>query len=188
MENIMIGQEETGNKFPSHFGELYDSMPEKFGKRNSKVKPLLCIAGAIVCVLLVIFPGVIPVNGWIVRVIAVIGAVWLGMKSLVAGFEVYSKTSGGVIKKLKTKKFLSDSTDLDEIIDAFRHHDFKALSEMPGGDDQPVQLHIEEDAKGKEFYCILTTYVSEYKIKGLAEPIILSGEEYENNECYIRQM
>lgn len=186
--NIMIDQEETENKFPSHFGELYDSMPEKFGKKQDRVKPLLCIAGALLCVGLVIFPGLIPINVWFVRIAAALCAVWLGLKSLVAGFEVYNKASGGVIRKLKTKKFISGATDLREIIDAFIHHDFKTLSEMPGGDDQPVQLHIEEDAKGKEFYCILTTYLPGYEIKGLAEPLILSGEEYERNESYIRQM
>ena len=29
--------------FPSHFGEVYDAMPEKFEKRTNKTKPLIFV-------------------------------------------------------------------------------------------------------------------------------------------------
>ena len=32
---------DEGKHFPSHFGEVYDAMPEKFEKRKDKVKPVI---------------------------------------------------------------------------------------------------------------------------------------------------
>ena len=32
---------DEGKHFPSHFGEVYDAMPEKFEKRKDKVKPMI---------------------------------------------------------------------------------------------------------------------------------------------------
>lgn len=43
--------------FPSHFGEVYDAMPEKFEKRENKFKPIIYWVLTAVCVLLVIFPN-----------------------------------------------------------------------------------------------------------------------------------
>ncbi len=47
---------------------------------------------------------------------------------------------------------------------------------------------VEKDEKGRELYCILVTYTKGYKIVGLADPVILTGVEYEKNEAFIRHM
>mgnify|MGYP001042206774 CR=1 FL=1 len=59
---------DEGKHFPSHFGEVYDAMPEKFEKRKDKVKPMIYWGLTAVCVLLVIFPGWLPfIPSWLVR-------------------------------------------------------------------------------------------------------------------------
>ncbi len=92
------------------------------------------------------------------------------------------------MKHYKTKKFISGMTDKEDIIAAFNRHDFEYLCGLPSGNDQPVQLQVEKDEKGRELYCILVTYTKGYKIVGLADPVILTGDEYEKNEAFIRHM
>lgn len=65
---------DEGKHFPSHFGEVYDAMPEKFEKRKDKVKPMIYWGLTAVCVLLVIFPGWLPfIPSWLVRIAGVTG-------------------------------------------------------------------------------------------------------------------
>ena len=163
---------DEGKHFPSHFGEVYDAMPEKFEKRKDKVKPMIYWGLTAVCVLLVIFPGWLPfIPSWLVRTAGVIGAVFCVLTALAAGLKIYNRTSGGEVKHYKTKKFISEY-----------------LCDLPSGNDQPVQLQVEKDEKGRELYCILVTYTKGYKIVGLADPVILTGDEYEKNEAFIRHM
>lgn len=180
---------DEGKHFPSHFGEVYDAMPEKFEKRKDKVKPMIYWGLTAVCVLLVIFPGWLPfIPSWLVRIAGVIGAVFCVLTALAAGLKIYNRTSGGEVKRYKTKKFISSMTDKDDIVAAFNRHDFEYLCDLPSGNDQPVQLQVEKDEKGRELYCILVTYTKGYKIVGLADPVILTGVEYEKNEAFIRHM
>lgn len=175
--------------FPSHFGEVYDAMPEKFEKRKNKFKPIIYWGLTTVCVLLVIFPGWLPfVTSWVVRVAGIAGAIYCGFTALVADLSIYNRESGGEVKRYKTKKFISSMTDKEDIIAAFNRHDFEYLCNLPSGNDQPVQLQVEKDETGHELYCILVTYTPGYKIVGLANSIILTGDEYKKNEMFIRHM
>ena len=180
---------DEGKHFPSHFGEVYDAMPEKFEKRKDKVKPMIYWGLTAVCVLLVIFPGWLSfIPSWLVRTAGIIGAIFCALTALAAGLKIYNRTSGGEVKRYKTKKFISSMTDKDDIVAAFNRHDFEYLCDLPSGNDQPVQLQVEKDEKGRELYCILVTYTKGYKIVGLADPVILTGVEYEKNEAFIRHM
>ena len=175
--------------YPSHFGEVYDAMPEKFEKRKNMVKPIIYWVLTAVCILLVIFPGWLPfINPWVIRVAGIIGAIISGLTAYAADLCIFNRTSGGEVKHYKTKKFISSMTDRDDIVAAFNRHDFEYLCSLPSGNDQPVQLQVEKDEKGHELYCILVTYTKGYKIVGLADPVILTGEEYERNESFIRHM
>ncbi len=186
-ENERMTDGET--HFPSHFGEVYDAMPEKFEKRKDKVKPMIYWGLTAVCVLLVISPGWMPfIPSWLIRTAGVIGAVFCVLTALASGLKIYNRTSGGDVKHYKTKKFISSMTDRDDIVAAFNRHDFEYLCDLPSGNDQPVQLQVEKDEKGHELYCILVTYTKGYKIVGLANPVILTGDEYEKNEAFIRHM
>ena len=175
--------------FPSHFGEVYDAMPEKFEKRKDKVKPMIYWGLTAVCVLLVIFPGWLPfIPSWLVRTAGIIGAVFCVFTALASGLNIYNLESGGKVVRYKTKKFISGMTDKEDIIAAFNRHDFEYLCGLPSGNDQPIQLQVEKDETGHELYCILVTYTKGYKIVGLADPVILTGDEYEKNEAFIRHM
>ena len=161
--------------YPSHFGEVYDAMPEKFEKRKNLVKPIIYWGLTAVCVLLVIFPGWLPfINPWIIRVAGIIGAIICGLTAYAADLCICNRTSGGEVKHYKTKKFISSMTDRDDIVAAFNRHDFEYLCSLPSGNDQPVQLQVEKDEKGHELYCILVTYTKGYKIVGLADDIKLN--------------
>ena len=90
--------------YPSHFGEVYDAMPEKFEKRKNLVKPIIYWGLTAVCVLLVIFPGWLPfIASWIVRVVGIIGAIFCGFTAYVADLCICNKISGGEVKYYKTK-------------------------------------------------------------------------------------
>ena len=90
---------DEGKHFPSHFGEVYDAMPEKFEKRKDKVKPMIYWGLTAVCVLLVIFPGWLPfIPSWLVRTAGIIGAVFCVLTALAAGLKIYNRTSGGKVQ------------------------------------------------------------------------------------------
>ena len=90
---------DEGKHFPSHFGEVYDAMPEKFEKRKDKVKPMIYWGLTAVCVLLVVFPGWLPfIPSWLVRTAGIIGAVFCVLTALAAGLKIYNRTSGGKVQ------------------------------------------------------------------------------------------
>ena len=90
---------DEGKHFPSHFGEVYDAMPEKFEKRKDKVKPMIYWGLTAVCVLLVIFPGWLPfIPSWLVRTAGIIGAIFCVLTALAAGLKIYNRTSGGKVQ------------------------------------------------------------------------------------------
>ena len=180
---------DEGKHFPSHFGEVYDAMPEKFEKRKDKVKPMIYWGLTAVCVLLVIFPGWLPfIPSWLVRTGGFIGAFFGVLPALAEGLKINNSTRGGEVKRYKTKKFSEGMANRDDIVAALNRRDFEYLCDLPSGNDQPVQLQVEKDEKGRELYCILVTYTKGYKIVGLADPVILTGVEYEKNEAFIRHM
>lgn len=81
-------------------------------------------------------------------------------------------------------------TDPQRILKAFLEKDFEYLylAELPGGGSEPAQLPVEEDAAGREMYCLLITYDSDSNIVGLADVITLSGDEYDDNIDLLKQM
>lgn len=181
----MEGQEK---KFPSYMGEFFAANPTKFEERKNHVKPKIYLGLAVLCGVIVIFPGFIPVAGWLVRTAGVIGAVVCLFTSWMSGSSTYNLQSGGEIKDIGVKKFKRDETDMERIIKAFAAKDFEYLAGLPGGRSEPVQLHIHEDRAGRELYCHLTTYLSSHEIVGLADVITLSGNDYEDNVDLLKQM
>ena len=102
-------------------------------------------------------------------------------------FDIYNFQSGGKVKSMGVKKFKRDETNPAKIVEAFLSRNFEYLADLPGGRSEPVQLHIEEDATGREMYCLLTTYDSDSNIVGLADVITLSGNDYDDNIDLIKQ-
>lgn len=180
--------ENKNTVYPSYLGEFYAANPAKFEKRKNSVKPKLYLGLAVIAVFLVIFPGFVPITGWLVRTAGVIAAIACLIASYMSSFDIYNMQSGGMIKDLGVKKFKRNETDPEKILKAFLDKNFEYLAELPGGSSEPVQLHIEEDAAGHEVYCLLTTYDSNSNIVGLANVITLSGSEYDDNIDLLKQM
>jgi len=174
--------------YPSYMGEFYAANPVKFEKRKNNVKPKIYYGLAAVAVIIVVFPGFIPVAGWLVRTVGVIAALICLIGGYLSGFDYYNSQSGGKVKEVGLKKFKRDETDINRILDAFLKKDFEYLADLPGAYSAPVQIHVEEDSVGQEMYCLLTSYDSDSNIIGLADVMILSGNDYLDHADVIRQM
>ena len=143
---------------------------------------------AVVAVIIVIFPGFIPVAGWLVRTVGVIAVLICLLAAYLSNFDYYNSESGGKIKEVGLKKFKRDETDINRILEAFLRKDFEYLAELPGAYSAPVQIHVEEDKLGQEMYCLLTSYDSDSNIIGLTNVLTLSGNDYLDHADVIRQM
>lgn len=174
--------------YPSYMSEFYEANPVKFEKRKNNVKPKIYYGLAVVAVIIAVFPGFIPVAGWLVRTVGVIAALICLLAGYLSKFDYYNSQSGGKIKEVGLKKFKRDETDIDQILEAFLRKDFEYLAELPGAYSAPVQIHVEEDSAGQEMYCLLTSYDSDSNIIGLTDVLTLSGSEYLNHADVIRQM
>ena len=116
--------------YPSYMGEFYAANPVKFEKRKNNVKPVLYYGLAVVAVIIVIFPGFIPVAGWLVRTVGVIAVLICLLAAYLSNFDYYNSESGGKIKEVGLKKFKRDAdrrraiivvTTNPEIADAMEH-------------------------------------------------------------------
>ena len=105
--------------YPSYMGEFYAANPVKFEKRKNNVKPMLYYGLAVVAVIIVIFPGFIPVAGWLVRTVGVIAVLICLLAAYLSNFDYYNSESGGKIKEVGLKKFKRDETDINRILEAF---------------------------------------------------------------------
>ena len=59
--------EQKNNKYYSYISEYYAANPTKFEKRKNNLKPVLYLGLAVVGAVLAIFPGLLPLAGWLVR-------------------------------------------------------------------------------------------------------------------------
>jgi len=71
---------------------------------------------AVVAVIIVIFPGFIPVAGWLVRTVGVIAVLICLLAAYLSNFDYYNSESGGKIKEVGLKKFKRDETDINRTI------------------------------------------------------------------------
>ena len=168
-------------EFPYTFEIYCQAHPEKFEKRTQPVKKALYGLGAVACILLVIFPHVIPVFPlWLIRTAAVLGALLCLLAAYVSGENYYNKLSDGKIKRIGLKKFDRVNTDATEIVQAF--HD------AAESDNEPLQLYVYEDAAGKEFYLQLRAYVSSSEFRGITDVMTVSGREYDEYKSVIKSI
>ena len=57
--------EQKNNKYYSYISEYYAANPTKFEKRKNNLKPVLYLGLAVVGAVLAIFPGLLPLAGWV---------------------------------------------------------------------------------------------------------------------------
>ena len=176
-------------EFPYTFEIYCQNHPEKFEKRTQPAKKALYGLGAVACILLVIFPHVVPVLPlWLIRAAAVLGALFCLLDAYVSGENYYNKLSGGKIKRIGLKKFDRVNTDATEIVQAFHRHDFDFLADAAESDNEPLQLYVYEDAAGKEFYLQLRAYVSSSEFRGITDVVTVSGREYDEYKSVIKSI
>ena len=169
----------TKNQFPESLVAYYRDNTDKFEERTNVIKKYTYYGLTALCVLLIIVPGIIPIGALIVRIFAIIGLIYFGLSALAGGIDFFNKASGGKVQDCCIVKFDMTECDEDEIIDAFNRKDFDFLADAQQADNQPLQLYVEEDTIGKEFYCMLRKYFSSSDFRGVTEVIILAGDEYD---------
>lgn len=57
--------EQKNTKYYSYISEYYAANPTKFEKRKNNLKPVLYLGLAVVGAVLAIFPGLLPLAGWL---------------------------------------------------------------------------------------------------------------------------
>ena len=137
------------------------------------------------CVLLIIYPSLIPLGNLLVRIIAIIGLFYCLFSFYTEGSSWYNKTSNGEVKLVSIKKFAYPESgddfngeDAKRIKELFNQNDWEGLLNEGAADNRPLQLYIHEDATGKTFYLQLMQFFSSSDFRGVSEVKVISGQEY----------
>ena len=103
--------EQKNNKYYSYISEYYAANPTKFEKRKNNLKPVLYLGLAVVGAVLAIFPGLLPLAGWLVRTAGIIMTLVCLIAAYLNNFDIYNFQSGGKVKSMGVKKFKRDETN-----------------------------------------------------------------------------
>lgn len=180
--------ENNKNQFPSYLGEFYAANPAKFKHVDEKLKSKWFYAIAIASIVIIVFPDLIPMSDFWVRTVGIIVMTVFAFKGYMCGSDMVNINSGGKVETLGLKKFMCSKDEAEPIVNAFINKDFGYLADLQGADSAPIQIHFEEDVKGREIYCLLTTFDSNSQFVGLADVITLSGSDFNKFENIIRAM
>ncbi len=66
--------------YPNNLYAYYAGQPDKFELRTDRTKKMLNFALAAVCLALVIFPQIVPIGNLLVRIIAIVGLLYFGVR------------------------------------------------------------------------------------------------------------
>lgn len=181
---------ENQSQYPYSPQVWFGQHPEKFVKKRQPARMLKNLLIALVGLIVLIFPGIIPFfKLWLIY-LAALAAIGFGLAMIwVEGSAYFSISSGGEIKEVGIKKFRNsrDNSILSEILEAFRKRDFDYLAQAPGADNQPLQLITYEDKVGREFYLQMKCHTSEGFI-AISDVVTVSGKEYDQNAELIRSL
>jgi len=162
--------------YPSSLEEYYENNPSLFEERVDAGKRNVNFVLLAVCLLLVIFPSIIPIGDLFIRIIAGVGLLFFGYSAFFGGKNWYNKQSGGKIKEVAIKKFAVPERgtvplgeDDQNVLQMFANNDWAGLADEPDADDRPLQLYIEEDEAGKTFYLQLRRYFSSSDFRGVTD-------------------
>ncbi|WP_254714226.1 hypothetical protein [Bacteroides thetaiotaomicron] len=82
--------EQKNNKYYSYISEYYAANPTKFEKRKNNLKPVLYLGLAVVGAVLAIFPGLLPLAGWLVRTAGIIMTLVCLIAAYLNNFDIYN--------------------------------------------------------------------------------------------------
>jgi hypothetical protein len=166
------------NNFPENLYIFYAKNSSKFEEKVDVKKRNINYVLTAVCLLLIVFPFIIPIGNTLVRIVAVVGLLYFGFSAFFGGKSWYNLSSGGKITKSAIKKFDSGAVDEAELLQLFNSNDFAGLADAPEADNQPLQLYIHEDAAGKEFYLQLNKYFSSSDFRSITDVTVVKEPEY----------
>jgi hypothetical protein len=177
--------------YPDSLYDYYRSNPSVFEERVNTTKRAINYALIVVCVLLLIFPSIIPIGNWFVRIVAVIALIYFGFSAFFGGKDFYNKASGGKIKEAAIRVFrypffhnvggytqADSENDIARIKQLFDNDDFTGLADEPAEKSGPLKLYIHEDATGKTFYLQLRYYFSSSDFRGISDVKVITEPKY----------
>jgi hypothetical protein len=171
--------------YPDSLYAYYHSNPLSFEGKENKQKKMIYYSLVAVCILLIIFPAIIPIGNWLIRIAAVIGLLYFGFSAIVGDMTWYNKQSGGKITEIAIKKFaipergtVPFGTDDQKVMQMFANEDWAGLADEEECDDRPLQLYIHEDEVGKTFYLQLKRFTSASDFRGVSDVKVLPEPQY----------
>lgn len=177
--------------FPYSTDIYFSQHPEKFEKRRQPIRMIKNLLIALVGLLVLIFPDMVPfLKLWLIYLGGIVAVIYGIVMIWVEGTAYFNLQSGGEVKYLEIKKFRNsrDERVWNEVLKAFADHDFAYLAEAPGAKNQPLQLFICEDKKGREFYLQIKGYNEHNVFEPLTDVVTISGSEYDANAELIHSM
>ncbi len=172
------------SQYPNNLYEFYENNSD-FEKRKNQSKRIMYMILIALCVLLIIYPSLIPIGNLLIRMIAIIGLLYCGFSFYTEGSSWYNKKSNGEIKQLPVKKFAYpeqggdlNGEDARRVKELFDKKDWEGLSYEASADNRPLQLYIHEDEVGKTFYLQLMQYYSSSDFRGASVIKVVTDPEY----------
>ncbi|MDO4881195.1 MAG: hypothetical protein Q3983_07935 [Capnocytophaga sp.] len=165
--------------YPNSLVDYYRSRSETFELRSDKTKKTFNIVLLLIFLVILIYPEIIPFGElWILRIIAVIGMIYAGVKAFLLDSDFWNKQTNTKITEFAIKKFSSASTTEEDLRNLLNNNDFETLVNLPAADNQPLQLYIHEDKDGKVFYLLLMKYYTKSDFSGASAVKVISGADY----------
>jgi hypothetical protein len=175
--------------YPDNLYVYYKNNPSSFEERVDKTKKTVNYAIIAVCVLLLIFPSIIPIGNLLVRIIAGGALLYYGFSVYAGGTDWYNTVSGGKIKTSAIVKFAATAeSDIERIKQMFENGDFEGLVNEPDEQNRPLQLYIDEDPVGKTFYLLLRYYFSSSDFRGISDVKVVSEKQSPENYRIIKSI
>ncbi|MDR2495750.1 MAG: hypothetical protein LBD21_01310 [Tannerellaceae bacterium] len=174
------------NHFPEDLFSYYKSKPDMFAFCINRRMHIICYAIAAVAMLLMLFPGLVPLKGIVVRLIAFAGLLYAGLTISLGGREWRSIASGGRITAIAVKHFarpmnhaVPGGSEDRRILSMFAGRNWAALASEPSERGNPLHLHVHEDVVGRTFYLQLCRRMEAGLLPtGVSEVASISAQEY----------
>lgn len=168
---------ETKN-YPENLYVYYQNNKNLFEEKSNTTKKAVYYGLAIAFLVLFIKPDLVTESTFLLRIAAVIGIIICGFMGYFGGEYYVNIKSGGKISKIRIKKFDSSQVDEQTLINLLNSGNFSVLAQLPELDNQPLQLYIHEDKKGKTFYIQLMKYFSPSDFRGISDVYVIEGDDY----------
>lgn len=174
--------------YPVNLYDYYSKNPD-FEERIDSKKRVVNFVLMAVCVLLIIFPSIIPIGSFLVRILAIIGLVYFGFSAFMGGKDWYNKPSGGKVTVVTIKKFaVIDQDDEKRIMDLFEKEDWEGLANESIANSSPLQIYIHENMADKTFYLQMMKYYSSSDFSGASEVKVIKEPQYTKYSGVINNM